>query len=88
MYRQYADLLLKKGHAYHAFDTPEELEQMRERMKYAGVPSPQYNSVVRESMQNSLTLSKDEVKERINRGDKYVIRVKIPRNEEVRIHDM
>ena len=44
--------------------------------------------IVRESMQNSLTLSKDEVKERINRGDKYVIRVKMPRNEEVRIKDI
>ena len=88
MYRQYADLLLEKGHAYYAFDTPEELEQMRERMKNAGVPSPQYNAVVRESMQNSLTLSKDEVKERINRGDKYVIRIKMPRNEEVRIQDI
>ena len=88
MYRQYADLLLERGHAYYAFDTPEELEQMRERMKNAGVPSPQYNAVVRESMQNSLTLSKDEVKERINRGDKYVIRVKMPRNEEVRIQDI
>ena len=87
MYRQYADLLLERGHAYYAFDTPEELEQMRERMKNAGVPSPQYNAVVRESMQNSLTLPKDEVKERINRGDKYVIRVKMPRNEEVRIQD-
>ena len=88
MYRQYADLLLEKGHAYYAFDTPEELEQMRERMKNAGVPSPQYNAVVRESMQNSLTLSKDEVKERIDRGDKYVIRIKMPRNEEVRIQDI
>ena len=88
MYRQYADLLLERGHAYYAFDTPEELEQMRERMKNAGVPSPQYNAVVRESMQNSLTLPKDEVKERINRGDKYVIRVKMPRNEEVRIQDI
>ena len=88
MYRQYADLLLERGHAYYAFDTPEELEQMRERMKNAGVPSPQYNAVVRESMQNSLTLSKDEVKERIDRGDKYVIRVKMPRNEEVRIQDI
>ena len=87
MYKQYADLLLEKGHAYYAFDTPEELEQMRERMKNAGVPSPQYNAVVRESMQNSLTLSKDEVKERIDRGDKYVIRIKMPRNEEVRIQD-
>ena len=87
MYRQYADLLLERGRAYYAFDTAEELEQMRERMKNAGVPSPQYNAVVRESMQNSLTLPKDEVKERINRGDKYVIRVKMPRNEEVRVQD-
>lgn len=87
MYRQYADLLLKKGHAYYAFDTPEELEQMRERMKNAGVPSPQYNAVVRESMQNSLSLSEDELKERIDRGDKYVIRIKMPRNEEVKIQD-
>ena len=88
MYRQYADLLLERGHAYYAFDTPEELEQMRERMKKAGVPSPQYNAVVRESMQNSISLSEDEVKERINRGDKYVIRIKMPRNEEVRIQDI
>ena len=88
MYRQYADLLLQRGHAYYAFDTNEELEQMRERMKNAGVPSPQYNAVVRESMQNSISLSDDEVKERINRGDKYVIRIKMPRNEEVRIQDI
>ena len=88
IYRQYADLLLERGHAYYAFDTPEELEQMRERMKNAGVPSPQYNAVVRESMQNSISLSEDEVKERINRGDKYVIRIKMPRNEEVRIQDI
>ena len=88
MYRQYAEILLEKGYAYYAFDTPEELEQMRERMKNAGVPSPQYNAVVRETMQNSLTLSDDEVKERIERGDKYVIRIKMPRNEEVRIQDI
>ena len=87
IYKQYADLLLEREHAYYAFDTPEELEQMRDRMKNAGVSSPQYNAVVRESMQNSLTLSKDEVKDRIDRGDKYVIRIKMPRNEEVRIQD-
>jgi len=87
IYKQYADLLLEREHAYYAFDTPEELEQMRDRMKNAGVSSPQYNAIVRESMQNSLTLSKDEVKDRIDRGDKYVIRIKMPRNEEVRIQD-
>jgi glutamyl-tRNA synthetase len=88
MYRQYADLLLEKGHAYYAFDTPDELDQMRERMKNAGVPSPQYNAVVRETMQNSLTLSDDEVRQRLDRGDSYVIRIKMPRNEEVRIQDI
>ena len=88
MYRQYADMLMENGHAYYAFDTPGELDQMRDRMKKAGVPSPQYNAVVRENMQNSLTLSEDEVKERIDRGDKYVIRIKIPRNREVRIQDV
>ena len=39
MYRQYADQLIASGHAYYAFDTPEELNEMRQRMKAAGVPS-------------------------------------------------
>lgn len=88
MYKQYADRLIESGHAYYAFDTTEELEQMRERMKRAGVPSPQYNSVVRDSMQNSVSLSEDEVNRRISNGDDYVIRIKMPRNEEVKINDI
>ena len=88
IYRQYADMLVEKGHAYYAFDTPEELNQMRARMKKAGVASPQYNAVVRENMQNALTLSNDEVQKRLGRGDKYVIRIKVPRNKEVKIHDL
>lgn len=87
MYRQFADILLEKGHAYYAFDTAEELDEMRQRMKNAGVPSPQYNSVVRDSMQNSIALSEDEVKQKLDRGDSYVIRVKMPRNQEVKIND-
>ena len=88
MYRQYADHLINSGHAYYAFDTSEELEEMRERMKSAGVPSPQYNQVTRSSMKNSLSLSEDEVKTRIEAGESYVIRIKMPRNEEVKIKDM
>ena len=38
MYRQFADQLINSGHAYYAFDTTEELEEMRERMKKAGIP--------------------------------------------------
>lgn len=88
MYRQYADQLVESGHAYYAFDTPQELEEMRERLSRAKVPSPAYNASVRMTMKNSLTLSADEVKNRLDDGEPYVIRVKMPRNEEIRFQDM
>jgi glutamyl-tRNA synthetase len=88
MYRQYAEQMLANGTAYYAFDTSEELTAMRDRLKAAGVPSPQYNAVNRSSMKNSLTLSAEEVEKRLEAGDQYVIRVKMPRNEEVRFNDI
>jgi glutamyl-tRNA synthetase len=88
MYMQYALDLVEKGHAYYAFDTSEELDAMRERLTAARVVSPQYNSITRTQMKNSLTLPEDEVKERLASGDPYVIRIKIPRKEEVRLNDM
>ena len=88
IYREYAEKLIEEGNAYYAFDTTEELDEMRSRMKKAGVPSPQYNSITRSSMKNSISLSEDEVKNRLNNDEKYVIRIKMPRNEEVKIHDV
>lgn len=88
MYKQYALDLIEKGHAYYAFDTAEELDAMRERLTAARVVSPQYNSITRTQMKNSLTLPEDEVKARLASGEPYVIRVKIPRKEEVRLNDM
>ena len=88
IYREYAEKLIEEGNAYYAFDTSEELNEMRSRMKKAGVPSPQYNSITRSSMKNSISLSEDEVKNRLNNDEKYVIRIKMPRNEEVKIHDV
>lgn len=87
-YMQYALDLVEKGHAYYAFDTAEELEAMRERLTAARVVQPQYNSITRTQMKNSLTLPKEEVKARLESGEPYVIRVKIPRKEEVRLNDM
>lgn len=87
MYKQYAMDLLEKGHAYYAFDTTEELDAMRERLTAARVVTPQYNSITRMQMKNSLTLPADEVKARLASGEPYVIRVKIPRKEEVRLQD-
>ncbi len=88
LYLPYAEQLIKHGFAYYAFDTSEELTAMRERMKAAGVPSPQYNTVTRSTMQNSLALSEDEVNKRMKAGDEYVIRIKMPRNEEVKLNDI
>ena len=88
MYRQYAVKLVELGHAYYAFDTTEELEAMRKRLEAAKVAAPQYNAVTRGTMKNSLTLSEDEVKKLMDSGANYVIRMKIPRNEEIRFHDV
>lgn len=88
MYAQYTQKLIDAGHAYYAFDTPEELDAMRERLKAARVATPQYNAITRTQMKNSITLAEDEVKERLASGDPYVIRLKVPGKEEVRLNDI
>jgi glutamyl-tRNA synthetase len=87
LYREFADKLLGGGNAYYAFDTPEELDQMRANMQAQGVPNPAYNSVTRQYMKNSLTLPHDEVDRRLKANEPYVIRFQMPRNEEVKFHD-
>jgi glutamyl-tRNA synthetase len=88
MYMKYAQQLIDAGHAYYAFDTEQDLEAMRERLKAAGVPSPQYNSITRTQMRNSVTLPEDEVKALLASSTPYVIRLKVPRKEEIRLNDM
>jgi glutamyl-tRNA synthetase len=86
MYKQYAMQLLASGHAYYAFDTAEELDAMRERLKASNVDS-KYDAITRMAMKNSLTLPEDEVKRRLESGDPYVIRIKLPKKEDVKFHD-
>lgn len=88
IYRQYAQELVDKDLAYYAFDTEEELEAMRQRLKEAGVALQQYNSIVRMQMRNSLTLPPEEVRALIEAGTPYVIRLKVPRKEEIRLNDL
>ena len=87
LYGQYVQKLLDEDKAYYAFDTSEELEAMRERLKKARVPDPKYNAVTRAQMKNSLTLPQDEVKAKIDNGEPYVIRLKIPKKEDIRLYD-
>jgi len=88
MYKLYAEQLIKQGHAYYAFDTPEELEVMRNTYKTENATA-QYNSVVRSKMRNSLTLGPDEVTRMLNEGVPYVIRIKMPDvSEDITFTDM
>jgi glutamyl-tRNA synthetase len=88
IYKKYAEELVAGGHAYYAFDTTDELDQMRERLQKSGNPSPKYDSVTRQSMKNSLTLPQEEVLRRLEAGEEYVIRLKVPRRETVRFEDI
>ena len=86
-YQKYAEQLVDEGHAYYAFDTPSELEQMRERLLKSGNPSPKYDAITRQSMKNSLTLPQDEVQKLLDAGEEYVVRLKVPRRETIRFED-
>jgi glutamyl-tRNA synthetase len=88
LYFEYAEKLINEGKAYYAFDTPEELEEMRERLTQKGVATPQYDYLSRYEMKNSLVLSPEDVKSRLERGDPYVIRVMIPADREIKVDDL
>jgi glutamyl-tRNA synthetase len=88
LYRQYALQLVEAGHAYYAFDTPEEIEQMREKRKASGSSSLQYDHGIRMSMNNSLRLLPEETKALLEKGMPHVIRLKIEPNEKVTFTDL
>jgi glutamyl-tRNA synthetase len=83
IYRKYSQQLLDNDKAYIAFDTPEELDAAREKF-----PNFQYDASTRGNMTNSLTLPAEEVKERIARGDQYVVRFKIEPGRDVVVNDL
>ena len=76
IYKQYADQLIESGHAYYAFDTAEELDAERKKAEANKEPFI-YNHTTRENLNNSLTLSKEEVASKIAAGEKYVVRFKM-----------
>ncbi|MFZ4058342.1 MAG: glutamate--tRNA ligase [Ferruginibacter sp.] len=88
IYRQYANQLIAAGHAYYAFDTPAELEAMREKLKNEGSSSLQYDQRIRMQMNNSLRLLPEETQQLLDAGTPYVIRIKVNANERVSFTDM
>ncbi|MEO6637346.1 MAG: glutamate--tRNA ligase, partial [Ginsengibacter sp.] len=83
-----AEELVKKGHAYYAFDTAEEIEALREKLKAQGKNNLQYGYQVRLNMKNSLSLSQEETQALLDANFPYVIRIKIERDQFVSFKDM
>lgn len=88
LYKKYADELIQKGHAYYAFDTPEELDAMRTKFRTDENPTPQYDQQLRGQMRNSLSLPPEEARTLLQNGTPYVVRIKMPTAETVSFTDM
>lgn len=88
IYKAYILRLIESGHAYYAFDTEEELEAMRRKAKENGNKVFQYDQQTRKLLKNSLSLPSSEVKSLLEAGIPHVIRIKIPENEQVIVHDL
>ena len=88
LYKQYALQLIDKGSAYYAFDTPEELDIMRDNLIKQGSKGAQYGSSTRGQMKNSLTLAAEEVKQKLEANEPFVIRLKVPADEEIVLTDL
>jgi len=87
LYRQYADILFDNGYAYYAFDTPEELEALRTESEKEGKTFI-YNADNREKLNNSISLSAVEWNAKLDMGEPYVIRFKMPHDEEILFNDL
>ncbi len=84
IYREHVQKLLESGAAYYAFDTAEEIDEMRKRQQLNKQPT-RYE---RETMTNVFTLGEEETQKRIDAGDKYVIRLKMPHDRALEINDL
>jgi glutamyl-tRNA synthetase len=88
LYEHAARDLLAAGHAYHAFDTEDEIDAMRARLTTPENPAPKYDAATRMGMRNALTLPPEEVRRRIGAGEPHVVRLKVPEGQTVQFHDL
>jgi len=80
LYLKYAQDLVKSGHAYYCFCSEERLNQIREEQRARHLPTTKYDRFC-------LNLSSEEVAEKLKNGEKQVIRLKVPDNQEIKFTD-
>ena len=87
IYDKYTEQILKTDYAYIAFDTPEELDAVRNEFEARGEAFA-YNYQTRERLRNSISLSKEEVQQLINDKVPYVVRFKMPFDRVLNLEDI
>jgi glutamyl-tRNA synthetase len=87
LYRKYADQLVESGWAYLAFDTPEEIEQLRKDAELNG-ETFSYGIGTRDNLNNSLKFSPEEVQQKMDNNEPYVTRFKMPEDTDVTENDI
>ncbi len=87
IYRKYAEELINKGFAYYAFDSSEELNEMRKLSESKGETFI-YGHLNRNSLKNSLSLPSDTCQKLISEGNQWTIRFKNPENRVVKMDDL
>ena len=87
IYDRYLAEILKTDYAYLAFDTPEELDEIRKEYEENGEVFA-YNYITRNRLKNSLTLSKDELERLLAENVPYVVRFKMPIDRILNLEDI
>lgn len=79
LYAAAADRLLAEGKAYRCFDTTEQVQADKEAARDSGRPP--------EGMRRSLELSDAEIQQKLDNGDPWVLRFKVPQERKIEIED-
>ncbi|MFA6593989.1 MAG: glutamate--tRNA ligase [Candidatus Buchananbacteria bacterium] len=80
LYQKYARELVEAGHAYYCFCSAERLEKLRREQEESKRPT-RYDGLCKK-------LSAEEIKERLAKGEKHVIRMKMPEDREIEFNDL
>jgi len=87
LYTSVTEKLIQSGNAYVAFDTPEEIDEMKERHRSKENPNPRYDLTTRGEMSNSLSLDEEEVSRRLGAGEDHVVRMKVEPGRVIEFED-
>lgn len=75
IYKKYIQQLIDEGKAYYCFCSSERLNELRETQQ-AAKQAPKYD-------RHCLELSQEEIKEKIENSEKYVVRFKVPEGKAI-----